>query len=111
MDTEGMSDADAIDLIKEDPESRRIIITLWNPKDKDEDRALLPPCPFLYQFLKSFIKFKFIIFILKMDFNNNYEFTDSNINTSLNNNVNTDLMLKNLQTHIIEMQENENSFR
>ena len=41
---------DAIDLIKEDPESRRIIITLWNPKDKDEDRALLPPCPFLYQF-------------------------------------------------------------
>ena len=45
-----------------------------------------------------------------MDFNNNYEFTESNNNTSLNNNVNTDLMLKNLQTHIIEMQENEKIF-
>ena len=39
----------AIDMIKENPESRRIIIDLWNPKDVNQ--TLLPPCPCFYQFL------------------------------------------------------------
>ena len=42
---------DAIDTIKNNPESRRIIITLWNPKDKE--KTLLPPCPFMYQFFAN----------------------------------------------------------
>ena len=39
----------AIDKIKKNPDSRRIIIDLWNPQD--EDKTLLPPCPCFYQFL------------------------------------------------------------
>ena len=42
---------DAIDMIKENPESRRIIISLWNPKDVK--KTLLPPCPFMYQFFAN----------------------------------------------------------
>ena len=38
----------AIDLIKHNPESRRIIITLWNPKT--EHKAALPSCLCWYQF-------------------------------------------------------------
>ena len=41
----------AIDDIKENPESRRIIISLWNPKDVK--KTLLPPCPFMYQFFAN----------------------------------------------------------
>ena len=42
---------DAIDTIKNNPESRRIIISLWNPKDVK--KTLLPPCPFMYQFFAN----------------------------------------------------------
>lgn len=38
---------DAIALIKNNPENRRIIINLWNPHDVA--RTLLPPCPTFYQ--------------------------------------------------------------
>ena len=41
----------AIDKIKNKPEDRRIIITLWNPKD--ENQTLLPPCPCFYQFFAN----------------------------------------------------------
>ena len=41
----------AIDKIKNKPEDRRIIITLWNPAD--EDKTLLPPCPCFYQFFAN----------------------------------------------------------
>ncbi len=49
---------DAIDLIINHPESRRIIISLWNPQDVDKDphgvdKTLLPPCPCLYQFFAN----------------------------------------------------------
>lgn len=37
-----------LDLIKNKPESRRIIISLWNPCDLD--KTALPPCLFFYQF-------------------------------------------------------------
>lgn len=37
-----------LDLIKNDPYSRRIIISLWNPCDLSE--MALPPCLFFYQF-------------------------------------------------------------
>lgn len=43
----------AIKKIKEDPENRRIIITLWNPFDEGKDRTLLPPCPCFYQFFAN----------------------------------------------------------
>jgi thymidylate synthase len=39
----------AIDLIKHQPDSRRIIVTAWNPADID--KMNLPPCHLLYQFL------------------------------------------------------------
>jgi len=41
----------AIDKIKNNPEDRRIIISLWNPKD--EKKTLLPPCPCFYQFFAN----------------------------------------------------------
>jgi thymidylate synthase len=37
-----------IDLLKNDPYSRRIMINLWNPPDLD--KMSLPPCGFCYQF-------------------------------------------------------------
>lgn len=41
----------AIDKIKNHPEDRRIIISLWNPAD--ENKTLLPPCPCFYQFFAN----------------------------------------------------------
>ena len=41
----------ALDKIKNKPEDRRIIITLWNPMD--EEKTLLPPCPCFYQFFAN----------------------------------------------------------
>lgn len=43
----------AIDLIKNHPESRRIVISLWNPLEIDKNHTLLPPCPFMYQFFAN----------------------------------------------------------
>jgi thymidylate synthase len=40
--------ADAIDLIKNKPESRRIIVSAWNPGDLED--VALPPCHMSYQF-------------------------------------------------------------
>lgn len=42
---------DTIELIKHNPENRRIIISLWNPQD--EKKSLLPPCPCFYQFFAN----------------------------------------------------------
>lgn len=42
---------ETIRLLQEDPTSRRIIISLWNPMDVD--KATLPPCLFQYQFFVS----------------------------------------------------------
>ena len=41
----------AIKTVKENPQDRRIIINLWNPKDKE--KTLLPPCPCFYQFFAN----------------------------------------------------------
>ena len=40
--------ADAIELIKNNPDSRRIIVSAWNPGDID--RMALPPCHAFFQF-------------------------------------------------------------
>ena len=40
--------ANTIRLIKNNPDSRRILISLWNPLDLD--KVVLPPCHVLYQF-------------------------------------------------------------
>lgn len=40
--------AEVIRLLKEEPNSRRIIISLWNPKDLR--KTVLPPCLMFYQF-------------------------------------------------------------
>ena len=37
-----------IETIKTNPDDRRIIMTLWNPRDNP--KTLLPPCPCFYQF-------------------------------------------------------------
>lgn len=42
---------DAIDLIKNNPENRRIIISFWNPQDVN--KTLSPPCPCFYQFFAN----------------------------------------------------------
>lgn len=41
----------ALQLIKQQPDSRRIIISLWNPQDLGQ--TLLPPCPTFYQFFAN----------------------------------------------------------
>ncbi len=42
---------DVVDTIKKSPDSRRIIVSAWNPSDIDEmAKAGLPPCHCLFQF-------------------------------------------------------------
>ncbi|MBU6427072.1 thymidylate synthase [Patescibacteria group bacterium] len=42
---------DAVEMIRNNPDSRRIIVTAWNPSDIDEmAKAGLPPCHCLFQF-------------------------------------------------------------
>lgn len=43
--------AHVIDLLRDDPMSRRAVISLWEPNH--EHRAALPPCMFMYQFFVS----------------------------------------------------------
>jgi thymidylate synthase len=40
----------AIDMIKHDPTSRRIIVNSWNPSELDGDKVALPPCHNFFQF-------------------------------------------------------------
>lgn len=40
--------SDALDLIKNNPESRRILVTAWNPAEVS--KAALPPCHVMFQF-------------------------------------------------------------
>lgn len=39
-----------IEMIKTNPNSRRLIVTAWNPEDISPERAALPPCHVLFQF-------------------------------------------------------------
>lgn len=41
---------DAIDLIRHNPESRRIIVNAWNPGEVEPDQVALPPCHAFFQF-------------------------------------------------------------
>ncbi|MDA0790935.1 MAG: thymidylate synthase [Proteobacteria bacterium] len=42
--------ANAIDLIRNDPTSRRIIVNAWNPAEANPDQVALPPCHTFFQF-------------------------------------------------------------
>ena len=42
--------ADAIKLIKHNPDSRRIIVNAWNPAEVDGNDVALPPCHSFFQF-------------------------------------------------------------
>lgn len=42
--------ADAIELIKDNPTSRRIIVNAWNPGEASPDDVALPPCHSFFQF-------------------------------------------------------------
>lgn len=39
-----------VEQLKQNPESKRLIVSQWNPKDID--RQVIPPCPFAFQLLK-----------------------------------------------------------
>ena len=41
---------DAIDLIRHNPDSRRIIVNAWNPGEASPDQVALPPCHAFFQF-------------------------------------------------------------
>jgi thymidylate synthase len=41
---------DAIDLIRDNPTSRRIIVNAWNPGETNTDQVALPPCHTFFQF-------------------------------------------------------------
>ena len=42
--------SDAIDLIRHNPDSRRIIVNAWNPGEALPDQVALPPCHAFFQF-------------------------------------------------------------
>lgn len=41
----------ALDLLRNNPESRRIIVNAWNPGEVADNQACLPPCHVLFQLL------------------------------------------------------------
>lgn len=41
---------EAVDLIRHNPESRRIIVNAWNPGEASPDQVALPPCHSFFQF-------------------------------------------------------------
>lgn len=42
--------SDAIELIRHNPDSRRIIVNAWNPGENTPDQVALPPCHTFFQF-------------------------------------------------------------
>ncbi|CEA00388.1 Thymidylate synthase [Metalysinibacillus saudimassiliensis] len=42
--------ADVIEQIKNNPDSRRLIVNAWNPEDVVSSKAALPPCHVMFQF-------------------------------------------------------------
>ena len=44
---------DAIDLLRQNPDSRRIIVSSWNPGEIEPEQVALPPCHSFFQFYVS----------------------------------------------------------
>jgi len=71
-----------IDLLKNNPNSRRMVVSAWNVEEIDD--TLLSPCHILFQFYTEVIPLKKRLEILKSDYNKDVDLTELNTIDKIN---------------------------